>query len=480
MVLVLPKGSTSLRNALHLRLVRRYAAALGQEVVLVSGDGRTRELAAEQGLAATASLWLARLDLWRNGPPRRSPAQRAAAMRVASLRSGRKDPGYRDRAIVWGGRLLGAVLFLLLAAVIVGIAVLVVPEAQITLVPYRQSVETTLQLTSDPDAEKASLESLTVPARLVEVQVEETGATATVNKKDAPDRPATGTVTFINQAPSARDILTGTIVRTSTGTTVRFRTVSTATLEARVGATAVVRIEALEPGPVGNVQAATINTVETAALRGKVRVINDKATAGGGVKQVGVVTRADMDRLKAQLLEQLQQEAYQELLGKLGDQEFLPLDSMTVEIMSEVYDQFLDAEADVLHLTMRIDATGTAVDKANAKLLAYDALKAKIPSTYQLTSDQIEFKLSNKVQMDGRKVRVDATASATLVAEVDRRVVRSAAAGKTEARAVQALMAKFALDAPPEVEVRPEWIKRWSWLDRVPLVPFRIQVVVLK
>ena len=69
-------------------------------------------------------------------------------------------------------------------------------------------------------------------------------------------------------------------------------------------------IEALEPGPVGNVAAATISVVETAPLRGKIRVINENPTQGGGVRQVGVVTRADMDRLKAQLLQQLQQRAY--------------------------------------------------------------------------------------------------------------------------------------------------------------------------
>ena len=61
-----------------------------------------------------------------------------------------------------------------------------------------------------------------------------------------------------------------------------------------------------------------------------------------------------MDRLKAQLLQQLQQRAYVELQNQLGEQEFLPPESMTTEIMAEVYDQFLDAEADVLHLQMRI------------------------------------------------------------------------------------------------------------------------------
>jgi hypothetical protein len=301
-----------------------------------------------------------------------------------------------------------------------------------------------------------------------------------VSTKDAPDLPATGTITFINQSAAPREILPGAVVRTSTGTTVRFRTVTTATLAANIGATAQADIQALEPGPVGNVPAATINTVETADLRGKVRVINEKPTQGGGVKQVGVVTRADMDRLKAQFLQQLQQKAYVELQGQLGEQEFLPPESMTIEILSEVYDQFLDAEADVLRLTMRIDAVGTAVDRANARLLAYQALKARIPETYQLTSNAIDFKLGDQVAMDGRSVLVKAMASAQLVADVDRQAARSLVAGRNVDEAVQALTQSFALGAPPQVEVQPDWIKRWRWLDRVPLLPFRIQVVVLR
>jgi len=42
------------------------------------------------------------------------------------------------------------------------------------------------------------------------------------------------------------------------------------------------------------------------------------------------------------------------------------------------------------------------------------------------------------------------------------------------------LAGSFSLDAPPVVEVMPDWIKRWEWLDRVPLLPFRIQVVVIE
>jgi len=480
-LLVVPKGSRIFREPLNLRILGRYANDLALDVALVTRDSRTKQLAKEEGIAALSSLTRGKKGRWRSGAPRRSSAQRAAVARVDGLRSGRGDIGYGDTVIVWAGRVLGILLFVFLLVVVVGMAALLIPEAKVTVVPYREVVEATLQLTANPEEEKPSLTSLTIPARIVETEVEQTGEIATVSKRDAPDAPSVGTITFINQTASPLEVLPGAVVRTSTGTTVRFRTVTTATLEAVVGARADAEIEALQPGPVGNVDKATITEVETSGLRGKVRVINEQPTQGGGVKQVGVVTRADMDRLKAQLYQQLQQRAYVELQNQLGEQEFLPPESMTTEIMAEVYDQFLDTEADVLHLQMRILATGTAVDRANANLLAYDVLNERIPVAYELQSEEITFSLDEEnVQMLGRSVILDVTASAPLVVNVDRGEVRSAISGLKADEAVQALTEAFALDAPPVVEVMPEWIKRWEWLDRVPLLQFRIQVVVLE
>jgi hypothetical protein len=479
-LLVLPKGYQLFREPLNLRVLRRYAADLALDVALVTRDSRTRQVAREEGVATVSSVRVGRRGRWRGRAPLRSPAERAAAARVSGLRAGHGDTGYGDTAIVWAGRIAGVLLFALLLLLIVGMAALLVPEAKLTLVPYRQPVDATLRLRADPSVERANTAELTIPARLVEAQAEQTGEIATMSKRDAPDAPATGTLTFINQTVVPHEILTDTIVRTSTGTTVRFKTVTTATLEAGVGARAEVAVEALEPGPVGNVAAATINEVETTGLRGKVSVINPSPTVGGGVKQVGVVTRVDMDRLKEQVFEQLKQQAYLELQAQLEEQEFLPPESLTFEILSEVYDQFLDAEADALHLQMRILASGTAVDRANANLLAYEALQEKIPATYELESEEVTFDLSEDVQMDGRVATMEVTAMAQLVADIDRGAARAAVAGLPEEEAVEILAQSFALAELPRVEVVPEWVKRWEWLDRVPFPTFRIQVIVLE
>lgn len=480
-LLVVPKGNPVFHSAINLRVLRRYAVNLALQVALVTRDTRTRQMAGEEGVPVLSSIRRGRRGRWSLRAPRRSAAHQAAAARVDGLREGRGDIGYGDTIILWAGRVLGVLLFVLFLGFVVGMAGVLIPHAQVTVVPYSEVVEATLELRADPDVDRADAEKLIIPARKVEAQVEQTGEIATVSKKDAPDAPATGAIVLINQTAAPVQVLPGTIVRTSTGTTVRFRTVTTATLPATIGGTAEARIEALEPGPIGNVPAATINTVETATLRGTIRVINEQPTSGGGVRQVGVVTRGDMDRLKAQLLQQLQQQAYIQLQSQLGEQEFLPAESMTIEIMAEVYDQFLDAEADVLHLQMRIAASGTAVDRANANLLAYEALKAEIPASHQLRSDQITFELDEEnLRMDGRVVILTISASAPLVVDIDRGQVREVIRGLPQEEAAQVLQDTFALAADPVIDVQPEWIKRWEFMNRLPYLPFRIQVVVLE
>jgi len=479
-LLVVPKGCHALRQTLHVRMLRRFAADLALEVALVSRDSRTQQAAREEGMAVVATVRQGQRGYWRSSGPRRSAAAQAAAKRVHALQLGRGDVGYGDGLIVWLSRVLAVLLFLLLLALVAVIAVLVIPEARIVLTPYRQPANTTLDLRADPEVEKASLANLELPARILEVQVEQIGETATISKKDAPDAPAEGTVIFINQTAAPLEILPGTVVRTSAGTTVRFTTVTTATLAPAIGATAPASIRALEPGPVGNVAAATVNVVETTALRGKVRVTNERPTQGGGVKQVGVVTRVDMDRLKGDMLQQLGQQAYLELQGQLTEQEFMPAESLTVEILTEVYDQFLDAEADLLHLQMRVLASGTAVDRAPANLLAFEALRVQIPSTYELRSEEITFEVDEQVRMEGRSVLFSVAASAQLVADLDTGTVRSTVAGLPPDEAAALLAEGFPLGAPPEIELRPEWIRRWRWLDRIPRLPFRIQVLVIE
>jgi hypothetical protein len=153
-LLVLPGVCTGLRDALTLRLLRRSANELAIEVALVTRDGRTIEVAREEGIPTVPSETVGRWDLWRSRPPRRSDAQQAAARRVTRLRLGRGDPGYAGRGQVWVGRAMAVLLFVLLLTLVVGLAALTVPEARISVVPFRESVGPSCSLSPIPTSKR--------------------------------------------------------------------------------------------------------------------------------------------------------------------------------------------------------------------------------------------------------------------------------------------------------------------------------------
>ena len=77
-LLVVPKGSRIFREPLNLRILRRYANDLALDVALITRDGRTKQLAKEEGIASLSSITRGKKGRWKSGSPRRSSAQRAA------------------------------------------------------------------------------------------------------------------------------------------------------------------------------------------------------------------------------------------------------------------------------------------------------------------------------------------------------------------------------------------------------------------
>ena len=71
-LLVVPKGSRVFREPLNLRILRRYANDLALDVALITRDGRTKQLAKEEGVAALSSITRGQKGRWKCGAPRRS------------------------------------------------------------------------------------------------------------------------------------------------------------------------------------------------------------------------------------------------------------------------------------------------------------------------------------------------------------------------------------------------------------------------
>jgi hypothetical protein len=360
-----------------------------------------------------------------------------------------------------------SILFLFLGAGVL----LLVPSATVTLRPVSEAVSETLLVQANPELELIDYQTGEIPARVVEVKVEATDHIPTMNKRDAADARATGTVIFINKIDEPVEIPLGTVVGTSAGANIRFTTIETATLPSAIGGTAETGVVSVEPGPSGNVDAFMINAIE-GPLALQVRVVNDKPTGGGNMKQVGVVTQADKDRLKASLLQKLQQEAYNRILDELKEQEFVPPESLVVEVVSETYDEFVDEEADILGMKMVVSASGTAIGGQDANALVYRLLEARVREGYQLTTEGLRFEAGQVMAVEGRKVSFTMKASGLIAPVIDLNQVISDIRGQPVEEAENLLSQRFPLRERPVIQVAPDW------LGRLPLLPFNIDVSV--
>lgn len=99
--------------------------------------------------------------------------------------------------------------------------------------------------------------------------------------------------------------------------------------------------------------AGTISRID-GGLGLSLRVINQQGLGGGTVRQGGVVTQADEERLRVTLQQQLEQKAYQRLSEELNEGEFVPPESVETFVMSLVFDSFTDKAKDSLGVTMRL------------------------------------------------------------------------------------------------------------------------------
>jgi len=475
-LLVIPPYADVLTRRVDLQVVQRRAARHGVEVALVTSDSDIHSLAREVGLPVFDSVeagqrrkrWHSPREEEELAPPRRNDEVWTAA----AVRGRAQARAARWR---WLHYVLAFVLMLAVLAVLGAGAALIVPNAQITLIPSNQPVGTKLNVVVDPNIKAVDYTRLRVPATVVYAEVEGNAQVATSGQKDLPSTRAMGKVVFVNQLSQPVRIGKGTAVRTSAfGTAIRFITMQDVEVPAGLGAQVEAPIEATEVGVNGNVAANLINDVEGVAALA-VRVSNPQPTSGGGVRQVPSVTQADKDRLRAALLQQLRQRAAAQMQAKLGEQEVLLPESLEVaEVLDETFDRFVGEEAPSVGLQISVRVSGLQVGLQDANALVYAALARQVPPGYDLIPKGLEFQRVETL------APADKRGNLTLVmrgigfaaARLDLQAIREAVAGKPVDEARLALLQSLPLQANPDVQVWPDWF------GRVPYFTFRTQIDV--
>lgn len=469
-LLVVPKECPGLNSLVDLKLLERQSGALGKEVALVTRNRELREQAKSLGFRTYSSTAWARRAKWSST----STSLGAGVRGPVAKRSFRQQiPTPPESASVSvGGSAILVVAFLAMFTLLAVLAAVLLPTATVTLQPVVYPVSTNLTVQASPGLEEIDFINLRVPGRAAETEVVGSDELATTALRDEPFARATGEVVFTNRRSQATTVVSDTIVATSAGTTIRFRTTAEVAVPPGAGSRMRAPIEAVEPGPSGNVTAYSINRVE-GPLDRQVNVINAAPTSGGGMSQVLYVTSADKEQLRELALHRLREEGYNALLSQLSDGEMLPHESLVAVVLSETYDKFPGEPADYLNLHMRALVRGTVMQREDVELLGLRMLQLEVREGFQLLPGETEVQIDevSDVQYDGTMTMV-VTARGQSWAEIDELQIRESIRGKSADAAEEYLARHLSLASPPTVEVSPGW---WG---RVPWLPFRIAVQI--
>jgi len=481
-LLVVPERAAALQSLVNLKLLRRYADGLAKQVILVTGDHTTRELARSLGLAVVSSVERgqavsmarpeARPAATPLAPPRLAAEQETVfTPRGGWPRYGEPAPRAAARPLSLAGKIAIYVLLFLALLAVATAALLLLPSATIALNPAGESLSQSITVRASPDIKAVDADKLEVPARVVEAVLEDSAQIETTGKKLVPDTRAKGRVVFANRSLSSLTVPQGTIVSTGSGVSIRFRTLADVVLPAAAWGTAEAEIEAVEPGSSGNVAAATINQVE-GPLRFQIGVLNAAPTTGGAERQVRFVTSKDRSDLAAKLLEQLKNNGYEGLQKAMQPGDFLPRQSLDITVQEQAFDHAVDEEAKTLTMRLRATATVLVVPASQLSRLAEGVLAGQVKPGYQLLPSSVKAATPTNVKFDGSTLVFQVEASGVMAAQVDPAQVRSLVRGQPLAEAEAILAQSLKLAGRPQVTLEP------AWLGRVPFVDFRIAVKV--
>jgi hypothetical protein len=457
---------------LDLRILQQHAAGLGAQLGLVTRRGEIRRDATSFGIPVFRTTAEAQRGAWprsRHGGKRRASPKRhrAAELREMSAR-------LRRAASPWTSRPAPRIGFFSVAVLAVfSIASLFVPRAVVELTPITEEQSAVIPVEVG-EAGGSGVLGGTVPSRVHTITVSGTRTVTVDTQSEVATAKATGTVEFRNLTAAPLVIPSGTIVYSVSPQLMRFVTLEQTPLEGGTSSSVEVRIEALEPGDIGNLPAEAIQGIE-GQLSAAATVNNTAATSGGNNELQSVPSQAERDELRESLLRALDAQAEAALLKVIGVQDVvLPGGIEIASIDEERYEPASGQPARVLSLDMTVTFAATYVRGEDLNRLVAMTLNGSIPPGYDPRPESLSFAVDPTATDNAeRPARFELEAARSVIRHIDVQQANVMVRGETPARAAAALESRLPLAAPPVIKLAPSW---WPWL---PLIPFRIDVVIV-
>lgn len=446
--LVVPKRALFLESLVNVKLLQREARARQQEITIVSSDKKALHMASQVGFptaselpsgggAATSSRILK--PSAEPAPERPLPRPGKSVVSLGGLLSSRRSkPANAQRsldarepipqiAFMQGNpnrRLFLFFLGLCLTALIV-VAYFVLPKATVSVeLESRVEQVTTRVVLADAARNAAEIgirNSNLVPTRPVSIEKELTKTYPSTGVVSSGAN-ASGTVQIINDSGSAQPLITGTRFRSPTG--LIFRIQGAVTVPARASITTLVVADPVDEagrivGDRGNLAAGTRFSVPglTGANRTLVYGRNEATLTGGVTRASKVISQADIDAARKDIVETLRVSAAQELEKELasrssGNTPFLlltdPAFLTTTTISLDVLDGAgPNTTTEEFRASAKVRVEGIAYDRNAIKaVLERRVAEVKHPDQRVASSDDLNLRLDIVAPRDPREERI--------------------------------------------------------------------------
>jgi len=535
--LVIPSGSRLATSRINFRLLAREAQTRDRRLSIVAGDVATRALAASAGLPVFGSV-AEYEDALETRPPNtdsgptkpsrkaRREAARAASPAMAAAAAAAEaapvpplsaavdaDGAPRDlvatqvlaipaarpvtaptrsipvagrRRVLPGGMPALAGTNALIAAGVVGLAVVVVAIGAWLLLPSASIVVTArealvgpvnLVIRADPVADAPDANARVIPAERLSFELSATD-TFTATDKRVEETAAIGSVTFRSyNTGSSNTIPRGSIVSTEGG--IQYRTGAAITLaRARfvpfqpvMPSSASVAVDAVQPGPGGNVPANAITVIPPGEDPIVTTVRNPEATTGGTRTEFPRVAQADVDAAVEQLTVQLGTDFEAILADPSRTPAALTLFPGTRSIAEPVPSvdaaTLVGQEVATFELTLTSTGTVIAVDTTPIATIAASRIRDRAAADHRIIEGSIDTDIGEPI-VQGESVSFPVTVRATQVRVLDANALREQIKGKPieEARSILEGYGEVTLSVWPD------------WVATIPTIDARLELSV--
>ncbi|HSL43348.1 MAG TPA: baseplate J/gp47 family protein [Anaerolineales bacterium] len=467
-LLVWPKYEKVTLRQVDLKVLQRHASALGAQLGLVTRARRVRQDAEALRIPVFESTGQAQRVAWpkprRRRWPHRAPRKDLRDLRQQHLSA--KEEGWRAHPVA------RVVAFLIGVASVLVLVALFIPRAQVRLHPESKTQSIELPVNASPAVNSVFITG-SIPARETRVIVEGSQTVVVTGEGVIPQSKAKGTAVFRNLTQQAVPIPAGTVIRTAGEEAVRFVTTLDSRVDAGVGETVELPIEAVEGGLAGNVEVESIVVAE-GRLGLSVSVTNPEPLTGGREIPSVQASERDRQRVKNALMDELEEEARARLGEEITAGDILFEDSfVATQILTEEYDPPAGAAGTKLTLTMQVEFSALYADASDLTELASLGLNASLPPGFQAEAPgalALKPVTEPTAEEDG-SMHWTIRAERRIVQQIRNAHVTQMIQGVGLARAQSLLEDNLPLVDSPEIDLSPSW---WPW---VPIVPFRISVM---